>query len=107
MKIITTILIFVFSAILEINGDALIRKGLRGSGILFISIGFITIGLYGVLINVLKWDFSRLLGVYVSVFAFISVLFGKFLFKEQIPITTWIGIVIILIGGMTIQFGTK
>ena len=107
MKTITTTLIFIFSAVLEISGDALIRKGLRGSGILFILIGFFTIGLYGVLINVLKWDFSKLLGVYVVVFAFISVLFGKFIFKEQIPLSTWIGIVIILIGGLTIQFGTK
>ena len=64
-------------------------------------------GCYGVVVNTVKWDFSRLLGVYVSVFAFISVLFGRLMFKEKIPSVTWVGLAIIIVGGLIIQFGKR
>jgi small multidrug resistance family-3 protein len=56
-------------------------------------------------VNLVKWDFSRLLGVYVAVFAVISVLAGRFLFKEVVPISTWVGLAIIVAGGTVIQVG--
>jgi drug/metabolite transporter superfamily protein YnfA len=97
--------IFIAAAILEVGGDAIVRKGLRGSSIWFIICGFSMLGCYGIVVNMVKWDFSRLLGVYVAVFAVISVLTGRFIFKETIPITTWSGLAIIVIGGMVIQMG--
>jgi small multidrug resistance family-3 protein len=100
-------LIFIGAAILEVGGDAVVRKGLRGSGLIIIMIGFATLGCYGVVVNMVKWDFSKLLGVYVAIFALISILFGRFVFKETIPAATWIGLIVILGGGMIIQFGTK
>ena len=98
-------IIFIAAAVLEVGGDAVIRKGLRGSVVWFIVTGFLMLGCYGVVVNTVKWDFSRLLGVYVAVFALVSVLWGKFMLKEQIAPTTWIGLVPIMIGGMIIQFG--
>lgn len=62
-------LIFIGAAILEVGGDATIRKGLRGSGRGAMLLGFVMLGSYGVVVNTVKWDFSKLLGVYVSVFA--------------------------------------
>lgn len=56
-------LIFVAAAVLEIGGDLLIRKGLRDQGIVLIVIGFVALGCYGLVVNLVKWDFSRLLGV--------------------------------------------
>jgi len=53
------------------------------------------------------WDFSKLLGVYVAVFALVSVLFGRFAFQESAPATTWVGVAIILLGAMVIQFSGK
>ena len=53
----------------------------------------------------MKWDFSKLLGVYVAVFAVVSVDAGRFLFGERVPITTWAGLGIIILGGLIIQFG--
>ena len=100
-------LIFIFAALLEISGDAIIRKGLRNSGILLILIGFVVVGSYGLLVNSVKWDFSKLLGVYVAVFAVISILYGRFVFKENIPASTWIGVVMIMLGGLIIQYGQK
>ncbi len=100
-------LIFIGAAILEVGGDAVVRKGLRGSGLIVILAGCATLGLYGVVVNTVKWDFSKLLGVYVAVFALISILFGRFVFKEQIPAATWIGLIVIICGGMIIQFGSE
>jgi len=97
--------VFIAAAILEVGGDAIIRRGLRGNIVWFIVLGFVTLGCYGVVVNTVKWDFSRLLGVYVAVFAVVSVLTGRFVFKETIPPTTWIGLVIIVVGGAVIQAG--
>jgi drug/metabolite transporter superfamily protein YnfA len=98
-------LIFIAAAVLEVGGDAVIRKGLRGSVVWFIVSGFLMLGCYGVVVNTVRWDFSRLLGVYVAVFAVISVLAGRFVFKETIPVTTWLGLAIIVVGGAVIQAG--
>ncbi len=98
-------IVFIAAAFLEVGGDAVVRKGLRGSGFAIIMIGFVMLGCYGVVVNMVKWDFSKMLGVYVAVFALISILFGRFVFKEKIPAATWIGLSVILCGGMIIQFG--
>ncbi|MHB8173774.1 MAG: hypothetical protein ACYDFU_04865 [Nitrospirota bacterium] len=97
--------IFIAAAILEVGGDAIIRKGLRGSIIWFIVSGFLMLGCYGVVVNTVRWDFSKLLGVYVAVFAVISILAGRLVFKETIPFTTWLGLAIIVVGGAVIQSG--
>ena len=98
-------LVFLASAVLEVGGDALVRMGLRGRGLILIVAGFLALGCYGLVVNTVRWDFARLLGVYVAIFALVSVVFGRFVFRESIPMSTWIGIAIILIGGMVIQFG--
>ncbi len=98
-------LTFIVAAVLEVGGDAVVRKGLRGSGLIIIMIGFAMLGCYGVVVNMVKWDFSKMLGVYVAIFALISILFGRFVFKENIPAATWIGLMVIIAGGMIIQFG--
>jgi small multidrug resistance family-3 protein len=100
-------LVFIGAALLEVGGDAIIRKGLRGSGLIMILSGAAMLGCYGVIVNTVKWDFSKMLGVYVAIFALVSVLFGKSLFKENIPGSTWIGLVVIICGALIIQFGNK
>ncbi len=100
-------LIFIGAAILEVGGDAVVRKGLRGGSLALILSGCVMLGCYGVVVNTVKWDFSRLLGVYVSVFACISVLFGRLIFKERIPNATWVGLAVIVAGGLIIQLGKK
>ena len=98
--------VFIAAALLEVGGDAAIRRGLRGGGLLFILAGFVVLGSYGLVVNAVKWDFSKLLGVYVAFFALVSVLCGRYIFEESIPISTWIGVVIIIVGGLVIQFGS-
>ena len=99
--------IFIGAAILEVGGDAIVRKGLRGNNLIFILAGCAVLGSYGIIVNTVKWDFSKLLGVYVAIFALISILFGRFVFKENIPNTTWLGLIIIICGGLLIQFGNR
>ncbi len=98
-------LFFVAAAALEVGGDAVIRKGLWGKNLALLSVGAAMLALYGVAVNLVRWDFSKLLGVYVAVFATIAILFGRFFFKEHIPSSTWLGLCIIVLGGLIIQFG--
>ncbi len=99
--------IFVMAAVLEIGGDAVIRKGLRSSGLLLIAAGFIMLGCYGLVVNSVKWDFSRLLGVYVSFFAVITIVVSRVFLKESVSASTWIGMAVIVCGGLIIQFGQR
>ena len=57
-------LTFIAAAVLEVGGDALIRRGLRGSSAAFIVGGCLVLSCYGVAVNIVKWDFSKILGVY-------------------------------------------
>jgi len=102
-----TCLIFVVAALLEVGGDAAIRRGLRGGGLLVILAGFGILGAYGLVVNSVKWDFGRLLGVYVAFFALVSVLCGRYIFRESIPVSTWFGLALIVAGGLVIQFGRQ
>jgi drug/metabolite transporter superfamily protein YnfA len=55
-------LIFLAAAVLEVGGDAMVRKGLHGRGALFIIPGCLMLGCYGIIVNTVRWDFSKLLG---------------------------------------------
>jgi small multidrug resistance family-3 protein len=100
-------LLLVLAAVVEVGGDAVIRRGLRGRNIVWVLAGGVTLALYGLVVNSVKWDFSRLLGVYVGFFAAASVLFGRFAFNEKIPASTWLGLALIVFGGLVIQFGRR
>lgn len=99
--------VMLLAATFEVGGDAMIRSGLRGRGWLFIAGGFVTLGAYGVVVNLLPIDFSKLLATYVAFFAVVSVLFGKLLFQDAVPVTTWIGLAVILAGSAIVQVGAR
>lgn len=93
------------AAAFEVGGDALIRAGLRGKGWLLVVAGFAVLGSYGVVVNLLPMDFSKLLGTYVAFFAVVSVLFGRLVFAEAVPSSTWVGLAVIVAGSLIIQLG--
>ncbi len=93
------------AAVLEVGGDALIQKGMRGNGLTWVCAGVVALGCYGIFVNTVSREFAKLMGVYVAVFALIGVLFGGLLFGETISRTTWLGLVLIVVGGLVIQFG--
>lgn len=98
-------LVMLVAAACEVGGDAMIRAGLRGRGIAWCALGAVTLAAYGVVVNLIPMDFSRLLGTYVAFFAVVSVCFGKVLFGETVPSTTWIGLGVVLVGSAIIQVG--
>jgi drug/metabolite transporter superfamily protein YnfA len=100
-------LLFVVAAVLEVGGDAIIRRGMQGTRPLLLLGGFVVLGSYGIVVNLLPLDFSRLLGVYVGVFAVVSVAAGKLVFGDRILPTTWIGVGVILLGSLIIQLGAR
>src|SRR5262249_51714664 len=91
-------LALIFAALVEVGGDAGIRRGLRGARISWVLMGCLLLALYGLAVNSVKWDFSKSLGIYVGFFATVSVLFGRFAFREEIPGSTWLGLAIIIFG---------
>jgi drug/metabolite transporter superfamily protein YnfA len=103
----TVILVMIAAAVLEVGGDALIRRGLRGGRLALVIVGFLVLGSYGVVVNRLELDFSSLLGAYVGFFALVSVLAGRLLFGDRVPATTWFGLVVVLIGSAIIQLGAR
>ena len=101
------VMMLVLAAMLEVGGDAMIRTGLQRGRALFIVAGILALGCYGLSVNSVRWDFSRLLGIYVAVFAVTSVATGWLVFRESIPAATWIGLGVIVGGGLIIQLGAK
>jgi len=97
--------VLIAAAALEVGGDALIRMGLRGRGIALVAVGFAVLGSYGIVVNLLRVDFSRLLGAYVGVFAAVSVVAGLVLFGDRVPASTWAGLALILGGSLVIHLG--
>ncbi len=100
-------LFFALAALLEVGGDAVVRKGLRSSQALYLCLGCLMLATYGIVVNLVKWDFSKLIGVYIAFFTVCGVLAGKFLFRETVPTTTWIGTGVIVLGGLVIQWGQR
>jgi drug/metabolite transporter superfamily protein YnfA len=65
----------------------------------------VILGSYGVVVNLIPLDLSRLLGAYVGFFALVSVLYGRFVFREEILPSTWIGLALVVAGSLVIQHG--
>jgi drug/metabolite transporter superfamily protein YnfA len=97
--------VMLLAAACEVGGDAMIRAGLRGRGWLLVAIGVLSLGAYGIVVNLLALDFSKLLATYVGLFAIVSVIFGRVFFHETIPLSTWLGLVVILVGCAIVQYG--
>lgn len=100
-------LLFMVAGVLEVGGDAVIRRGLRDHKFAFVLAGCAALAGYGLLVNTVKWDFSKLLGIYVGFFALVSILSGRIVFHEKIPPSTWLGLILIMTGSLIIQFGQR
>jgi len=93
--------LLVLAAVLEVGGDALTRWGLKtnrwglvlGAGVLFA---------YGLCVNLPKWDFGRLMGVYIAVFFVVAQAVAVAFFKERVPLPTIVGGTLIIAGGVLI-----
>ena len=107
MSMAVQVLMMILAAVFEVSGDALIKRGITGGGLVLIAIGFIVLGSYGVIVNLIGLDFSRMLGAYVGWFAVISMLFGRFLFGDRLNLTTCLGLALVLSGSLVILSGSR
>lgn len=105
MSIVAQLALLAVAAVFEVAGDALIRRGLDVRGLLLVFGGVVVLGAYGVLVNLLRIDFSRLLGAYVGWFAVVGAVFGRMVFGNRITGSTAAGLALILAGSLVIQFG--
>ncbi len=93
------------AAVLEVGGDALIRQGLASGTVVYVVVGFVVLGSYGIVVNLVGLDFSRLLGAYVGWFAVTGVLAGRLFFGSRPTLSLWLGLALVLLGSIVIQVG--
>jgi hypothetical protein len=98
-------LIFIGAAILEVGGDAVIRKGLRGSGLLIIRMCHVGLlrpgGQYG------EMGFFNTAWRLCGRLCADKHLVRTIRLPRRITTATWIGLIVIILGGIIIQFGNK
>jgi small multidrug resistance family-3 protein len=94
----------VIAALLEVGGDALVRWGLKGGRILGFILGAVVLFTYGIVVNSPKWNFGRLLGVYIAVFFVVSQIISVVAFSEAVRTPTLIAGALIVCGGIILTF---
>jgi small multidrug resistance family-3 protein len=92
----------VLAAILEVGGDALTRWGLRGGRWAGLALGAALLFGYGLMVNLQRWDFGRLMGVYIAIFFVVAQIVAVLFFRERIPLPTILGGALIVTGGILI-----
>lgn len=96
------------AAFLEAYGDSCFQSALyRASGItriLFFASGAVVLSLYGLLVNAARWDFGKLLAIYVVLFFVITQILAKVRFNQQPTLPIMVGGLLIVTGGVLMLF---
>lgn len=95
--------LLVLSALLEVGGDAGMRTGLQGRPAGF-AVGAVLLVVYGLVVNLSKLDFSKLMGIYIAVFFVVSQVLAVLVFKEKIHPPVLVGGALIIAGGCVMTF---
>jgi drug/metabolite transporter (DMT)-like permease len=99
----TPVLFLVAAAVLEVAGDAAIRRGLKQSWP-WIAVGAASLIGYGVVVNQPTWSFNHLMGAYIAVFFVISQVIAYFAFAERPNAWLILGGSLIVAGGLIVQW---
>ena len=97
------LLLLVVAAGLEVGGDALVRWGLRGPQKVGLLLGAVVLFSYGLCVNLPKWDFGRLMGVYIAVFFVVSQIVAVVAFRERLQPPAFVGGALIIAGGVVMS----
>ena len=100
--------VLTIAAFLEVWGDSFFQAGFyRSSGtarILTLLAGAAVLALYGSTVNIPRWDFGKLLGVYVALFFLAAQLVAKFRFGQSPTPPIYVGGAFIVTGGLVMAF---
>ena len=107
MKTGWALLTLLLAAILEAGGDALVRAGLFGPNVvrraLLLVAGGLVLLAYGCVVNAPRWDFGRLLGIYVVFFFAVAQLIAWVGFGQRPTPPLLLGGALIVAGGLVIS----
>lgn len=90
----------ILAALLEVGGDACVRWGLKSGRWIGLALGAAVLFGYGLSVNLPKWDFGRLMGVYIAVFFVASQTVAVLVFKERLQLPAIVGGALIVSGGV-------
>jgi hypothetical protein len=106
MKTGWALLVLLLAAVFEAGGDALVRAGLFGPNalrrVLLIAAGGLVLLAYGCVVNAPRWDFGRLLGLYVVFFFVVAQVIAWIGFHQRPTLPILVGGIFIVIGGLVI-----
>jgi len=97
------------AAFLEAYGDSCFQSALyRASGasrILAFAGGALSLAAYGLVVNAPRWEFGKLLGVYVVLFFLLAQIVARLKFGQAPTLSILIGGALICLGGVVISLG--
>lgn len=97
-----------FAAFLEAFGDSFFQVGFyRSSGwgrVGAIVLGALVLTAYGSAVNAPRWDFGKMLGVYVVLFFVVAQILNKVRFGQAPTLPIYAGGALIVSGGLVIAF---
>ncbi|HET6386024.1 MAG TPA: hypothetical protein VFJ58_21745 [Armatimonadota bacterium] len=96
------IAVLALAALFEAGGDALVRWGLRDGRWIGFVLGAAVLFGYSLTVNASRWDFGRLLGVYIAVFFVVSQIIAATVFRERLHAPTFVGGALIVAGGLVL-----
>ncbi len=101
-------LLLAVAAFLEVFGDACFQSGMYQStgskrASWFIG-GTLVLVLYSLFVNTPKWDFGKLLGVYVVLFFVVAQIVAKLRFQQSPTPPVYVGGALIVLGGAVMTF---
>lgn len=103
-----TMAILFLAAVLEAGGDALMRAGMQTTTLsrrpLFFIAGCLVLAAYGYTVNAPRWDFGRLLGIYVCFFFVVSQIIAWLGFAQRPTAGILCGGALITAGGLVMSF---
>lgn len=101
------LLVLFLAAVLEAGGDALVRTGLEASTLTrklaLFAAGAIVLFAYGCAVNAPRWDFGKLLGIYVVFFFVVAQAISWLGFGQKPSLPILVGGAFIVIGGLVIS----